>query len=90
MASSTPTWVFGSNFQVELKNGKATRLQSLESPYCLIGPSGKPLLDSREIEGSILITWHYQGDKPEGTVSAEGAIFAGRDEGTLPFYSYGL
>lgn len=57
MASSTPTWVFGSNFQVELKNGKATRLQSLESPYCLIGPSGKPLLDSSEIEGRILITY---------------------------------
>lgn len=59
MASNTPTWVFSSNFQVELKNGKAVRLESSESPYCLIGPSGKPLLDSCDIEGSILIIYMY-------------------------------
>ena len=42
-ACVTPTWVLGSNFQVQLCEGKAKRLSLLESPCCNIGSPGDAL-----------------------------------------------
>ncbi|XP_028417637.1 uncharacterized protein LOC114542085 [Dendronephthya gigantea] len=51
-ASGTPTWIFASNFQVELKEGRARRIPSSDSPFCVIA-SDETLLPVSEIEGNL-------------------------------------
>jgi hypothetical protein len=46
----SPTWIFGSDFHVELKDGKGQRLSPLDSPFCMIGKVVESL-PSLNIEG---------------------------------------